>query len=139
MSQNQSIREIMHTDLQSVPPTTSIYDTVKVLKKKNIGALAVMDGEKIVGMFSERDLVTKVVCEGLDTHKVPIKDVMTSPVITVSEEASFQDAYVLMNDNHIRHLPIVDQNGQPIGLVGLRDLMQGIMQEMIEDFLNEAA
>jgi CBS domain-containing protein len=110
-------------------PETSVQSAVETMAQHNIGSILVMeDGEDLVGIFSERDLLTRVIAEGLDPASTPVRDVMTKDVIVVSGETSRREALHIMQEQHIRHLPIADDK-KLYGIVSLRDLL-AFEQEM---------
>jgi len=110
-------------------PSTSVRDAVKTMAEHNVGSILVMkDNRDLVGIFTERDLMQRVVSEGLDPETTPIRDVMTKDVIVVSGDTSRSDALNLMNEKHLRHLPVADDDNL-YGIVSLRDLLK-FEQEM---------
>ncbi|PEN15311.1 hypothetical protein CRI94_03265 [Longibacter salinarum] len=105
-------------------PTTTVQEAVATMSEHNIGSILILkDNEDLVGIFSERDLLTRVIDAGLDPASTPIEDVMTGDVIVVSDETSRGEALQIMHDNHIRHLPVADESNL-YGVVSLRDLLQ---------------
>lgn len=106
-----------------------VIDAVNIMIAHKSGALAVMDGRAIVGVFTERDLMQRVVARGLDPGAVRIGEVMTAPVITIAESATTVAAARVMRERHIRHLAIVDEIGAYKGLVALRFVLYDLMEE----------
>jgi CBS domain-containing protein len=105
-------------------PKTSVQDAVSTMARHNIGSILVMEnGEDLVGIFTERDLLKRVVGEGKDPETTTVDEVMTSDVIVVSGDTSRSDALNLMQENHIRHLPVASDESLN-GIVSLRDLLQ---------------
>lgn len=129
------VDEIMAEHMVTTQPGSSIRETAILMAQKKVGATAVMDDGKLVGMFSERDLLNRVVAKGLDADTSTIKDVMTSPVITIEAGTTANDALYIMTVKHIRHLPVVDKANQPIGMLGIRDLLESVLNETIDDFV----
>jgi CBS domain-containing protein len=113
-----------------VPPETSALDAVHAMTARKVGAVAVTEGPRLVGVFTERDLMKRVVARGLDPATTPLAAVMTSPVRTVRDETSVAQAAALMRANHFRHLPIVDENGALLGMVALRFLLWDVMDDL---------
>ena len=118
-----------HT-IVSCTPQDSVHLAAKLLADKKIGALPVMDGDGIAGIFSERDLLYCVARDGADVLTRPIADVMTSPAITIELETEVLKALSLMTRRHIRHLPVMDGE-KMVGFVSIGDLVKHRM-EMIE-------
>jgi CBS domain-containing protein len=113
-----------------VSPDTTVLAAVDTMAKERVGAVAVTNGGKIVGVFTERDLMRRVVHEHRDPSTTLVRDVMTSPVRTVSDAMSVSEAATLMRTNHIRHLAIVDEHGNLLGMVALRYLLYDLMDEL---------
>jgi CBS domain-containing protein len=97
---------------------------------RKVGALAVTEGRKIVGVFTERDLMRRVVADGKDPKTTLVREVMTSPVKTVADSTSVAEAASLMRANHIRHLAIVGEGGDLLGVLALRYLLYDMLDEL---------
>jgi len=108
-------------------PDTTVAEAARIMSQGNVGSMAVVEGKRIVGIFTERDLMRRVVVEGLDPAATALRDVMTSPVYSVTDETSIQEATRLMRQHHMRHLPVVDDNGDYVGMLALRYLHNEIM------------
>ena len=114
--------------VHTITPSTSVFDAVKLMAKKNIGALLVMEDVKIVGIITERDYARKIVLMGRSSKETPVRDIMTSPVMYVRPEQTNEECMTLMTDNRVRHLPVMD-NGALIGLISIGDLVKDIIAE----------
>ena len=110
-------------DLVSVGPQHSVRDAVALLAQKRIGAVPVMEGGQVVGIFSERDVIHGLDAKGADALDGKVGDVMTAPAITVTPAEAVIGALSLMTRRRIRHLPVV-QDGQVIGIVSIGDLVK---------------
>lgn len=129
-----SILRAKGTDVASVGPDSSVTEIVAELTTRRIGAVLVIDGESVVGVVSERDVV-----RGLAGHQgnvliLSARDIMTAPVITISPGDSIADAMELMTDRRIRHLPVVD-SGKLVGLVSIGDLVKRRIEEAEQEAL----
>jgi len=113
-----------------VSPAITVMEAVTIMTTRGVGALAVTNGRKIVGVFTERDLMSRVVAKRRDPETTTIRDVMTSPVRTVLDSLSVAEAATLMRQNGFRHLAIVDPNGDLLGMVALRHLLYDMMDEL---------
>jgi CBS domain-containing protein len=113
-----------------VAPETRVADAVRVMADAQVGAVAVTKGRKIVGIFSERDLMRRVVAEGRDPESTTIQEVMTRPVETVVDSTSVGEAAAIMRARHIRHLAIINGAGEFVGLVAQRHLLYDLMGEL---------
>ena len=114
--------------VHTISPSTSVFDAVKLMADKNIGALLVMEDVKIVGIITERDYARKIVLMGRSSKETPVRDTMTSPVMYVRPDQTNEECMALMTDNRVRHLPVMD-NGKLIGLISIGDLVKDIIAE----------
>lgn len=127
-----SVRNILQAKghaVYSIHPDNTVYEALKVLVDRNIGALLVIDNEKFLGIFSERDYARRVILKGRASKETLIREIMTENPITISEEASVEDCMVKMTEKHIRHLPITDAAGRLVGVVSIGDLVKHIISE----------
>ncbi len=114
--------------VHTIAPTASVYDSIKLMAEKNIGALMVLEGGKIVGLVTERDYARKVVLMAKSSKETPVRDIMTSQVMYVRPEQTSEECMALMTENRVRHLPVLDQ-GRLIGLVSIGDLVKDVISE----------
>jgi CBS domain-containing protein len=114
--------------VHSISPAASVFDAVKLMADKNIGALLVMEDLKIVGIVTERDYARKIVLMGRSSKETPVRDIMTSPVMSVRPDRTNEECMALMTENRVRHLPVID-GGKLIGLVSIGDLVKDIISE----------
>lgn len=114
--------------MYSVTPDTTVYDAIKLMTDAKVGALLVMNDNQLAGIISERDYTRKVILETRSSHDTPVRDIMTSEVLTVTPDQSIEDCMKIMSEHHIRHLP-VEENGQPIGVLSVMDVVKKIISE----------
>lgn len=114
-------------NIYSVVEDISVYEAVKVMGEKNIGALLVMQGEKLSGILSERDYARKIVLKGKSSRNTYVKDIMTEQVITVDPDDLIEKCMELMTTKHIRHLPVV-KAGKVTGMISIGDVVNGIIE-----------
>jgi CBS domain-containing protein len=112
----------------SVRPGDSVFESLKLMADKGIGALLVMDDEKLVGIVTERDYARKVILEGKSSKSSSVDEVMTRRVLCVSPERTVGECMALMTDKRARHLPVVDQK-RVIGVVSIGDLVKAVISE----------
>ena len=112
----------------AIAPEVTVLDAIKLLAEKNVGAVLVMDGPRLVGMFSERDYVRKVDLKGKSSANTPVREVMTREVVFVAPTHTNEDCMALMTDKRVRHLPVV-ANDQVVGLLSIGDLVKDIISE----------
>lgn len=109
-------------------PEVSVYDALQLLAKYEVGALMVMSGDRLVGVFSERDYTRKVALQGRNSKETRVAEIMTSNVLTVKPNTGTRACMALMSQHKIRHLPVVEGNAV-IGMLSIRDLMDDIIAE----------
>ena len=125
-------------NIYSVTGEVSVYEAIRIMGEKNIGALVVMDADALKGIISERDYARKIVLKGKSSRETMVKDIMTAQVITVAPEDQIEICMELMSEKHIRHLPIVD-NGKVTGMISIGDVVNAIIasqKETIEHLKN---
>lgn len=114
------------TQVWSVTPETSVYDAIKLMADKNIGALAVMDGDRLMGIISERDYTRKVILQGKASKSTQVREITTGHPVTITRNFTVPDCLRLMTDHRIRHLPVME-DGRLIGLVSIGDLVNSLI------------
>lgn len=112
-----------HKEVISLAPHRPVFDALVVLAEYKIGALVVLEGEKLVGIFSERDYAREVILKGKSSKTTQISDVMTAKVLTGKPNDTVEQAMSIMSEKHIRHLPIVD-NDKVVGMLSMGDLVK---------------
>lgn len=110
----------------SIQPDATVLDALKLMADKDIGALLVLDGEQVAGIFSERDYARKIILRGRLSKDTPVKDIMSTSVLYVSPEQSIEDCMALMTQKRIRHLPVMDSK-KLVGLVSIGDVVNAII------------
>jgi CBS domain-containing protein len=137
------ILETKGRNVWSTSPQASVYDALKMMADKGVGALIVMEGDKIVGMFSERDYARKVVLQGRWSKETPVADVMTKAVYCVPTWRTLDECMALMTAKHVRHLPVLEGSNL-VGLISIGDVVSAIISEQefaiqqLEAFVDEA-
>ena len=121
-------------ELISISPEQSVLDAIKVLAEHDIGAAVVMSGDRIAGIFSERDYTRKVILKGRSSDTTRVEEIMTPRVVVVSPRTGTRECMQLMSEKQIRHLPVVDE-GRPVGMVSIRDIVSDIIAD--QDFTIE--
>jgi CBS domain-containing protein len=114
--------------VHTIAPAASVYDAIKLMAEKNIGALMVKDGDDVVGVVTERDYARKVILLAKSSKDTPVREIMTSQVRFVRPEQTSEECMALMTENRLRHLPVMDK-GRMIGLVSIGDLVKDVISE----------
>lgn len=109
-------------DVVTVTTKDTVMDTVRLMHQHRIGGIVVMEGEKVVGIFSERDLLNRVVFKKLDPEKTPVVQVMSSPVAYVSPETEIAECRLAMTQKRIRHLPVLEEE-KLVGVISIGDIV----------------
>jgi CBS domain-containing protein len=124
----QILRSKPDQAVYTITPTTTVFDALKLMAEKSIGALLIVDGERIVGIMTERDYARKVILMSRSSIETPVRDIMTSEVLYVRPDQSSEECMALMTENRMRHLPVMDR-GTLIGLISIGDLVKAIISE----------
>ena len=128
MAKVKDITQAKGNQIYSITPDATVYSALEQLFEKNISALLVMEGEKPLGIFTERDYARKVVLKGKSSKETLRKEIMTSELITVEEDCSIEDAMRIMTNKHIRHLPVMAEN-KLAGIISIGDVVKQLLQE----------
>ena len=107
----------------TIGPDAPVYDALKLMAAEEIGALLVVEGERLVGIISERDYARKVILHGKSSHDIPVRAIMTERVVCVAPERTVEECMALMTDKHIRHLPVIE-NDRLVGVLSIGDLVK---------------
>ena len=118
----------------SVSPDMPVFEALGVMADKNVGALLVVEGERLVGVFSERDYARKVILKGKSSKDTPVQEIMSSHVLYVRPEQTIEDCMALMTDKRVRHLPVMEE-GRVVGVISIGDVVKAIIAE--QEFIIE--
>jgi CBS domain-containing protein len=115
-------------DILTIAPEARVFDALKLMAEKNVGALLVMDTGQLIGIITERDYARKLILKGKSSLDTPVREVMTGAVLCVHPDQSVEECMALMTDKHIRHLPVMD-GGKLIGVLSIGDLVKETISE----------
>ncbi len=130
----QTIRKILSekgSDIWSTTPGSTVYDALQLMADKDVGALPVVDDDKLVGIFSERDYARKIILLGKSSKKTLVKEIMTPHVVYATLDMTNEQCLAVMSSKRIRHLPVMDGEAM-VGMVSIGDLVRSIMSEQKE-------
>jgi CBS domain-containing protein len=119
----KSVRDAMTQNPRFVSPSESVTDAARVLTNENVGSLPVVDGDRLVGMLTDRDIVTRVVAEERDPTSTSVKEVASGKLVTAEANADLDDAMLLMARHQVRRLPVVE-DGRLVGILAQADLAE---------------
>jgi len=128
MKSVQQVLEGKRHKLISIAPDATVLDALKVMADVEIGALVVLEGERLVGIFSERDYARKVVLQGKTSKDTPVREVMTPKVLCVRPEQTMDECMALMTDKRVRHLPVLNHK-HVIGVISIGDVVKEVISE----------
>jgi CBS domain-containing protein len=120
--------KIKGTVVHSVAPSTSVLECLKLFADKGIGAVLVVEGDRLVGIFTERDYARKVVLHGKSSKDLEVQDIMTADVLWVGPERTNEECMALMTEKRVRHLPVME-GGKLLGIISIGDLVKDIIAE----------
>jgi CBS domain-containing protein len=127
----KTIKEILQSKplgVLSISPEASVLDALRLMAEKEVGALVVLENERLAGIFSERDYARKVILHGKSSKDTSVREIMTSKVVYVRPEQSVEECMALMTDKRIRHLPVLQEN-RVIGVISIGDVVKEVISE----------
>jgi CBS domain-containing protein len=113
-----------------VAPEDTVVRAARAMIDRGVGAATVVEGARVVGVVTERDILKKIVAAGRDPESMCVRDIMSSPALSIAVKTTVATAAELMRKHHIRHLVVVDGHGAPVGMLALRYLLYDLMDEM---------
>jgi CBS domain-containing protein len=126
-----TVKEILRTkglEVWSLAPDATVYDALRLMADKNIGAALVMDGDDLVGILSERDYARKVTLRGKSAQDTSVREIMTERVVCVRPEETAEECLALMTDKRVRHLPVLE-GGRVSGVISIGDVVKSVISE----------
>lgn len=128
MGKVRNILQAKSTSIIFVSPDTTVFEALELMFEKNIGALLVMEHEKFIGIFTERDYARKVILKGKSSKEIQVREIMIENPLTVSSDNTIEDCMWLMTNKFIRHLPVID-DGKLRGIISIGDVVKYIIEE----------
>ncbi len=116
------------TNVWTIAPDASVYDALRMLADKNIGALVVTENAKVCGIISERDYARKIILAGRDSRESTVADIMTTDVKTITRDRTISECMTTITEQHIRHLPVVEDD-ELVGLISVGDVVKAVIAE----------
>jgi CBS domain-containing protein len=128
----KTVRQLIETkgnSVVSVPPEANVFDALKVMAERDVGAVLVIDDERLVGVMSERDYARKVILKGKSSQETRVREIMTERVVYARPEHTVAECMALMTDKRIRHLPVLDGSSRLMGVLSIGDLVKETISE----------
>lgn len=137
-----TIRQILERkpEVYAIGPDATVLDALRLLEEKNIGALLVMSGEQLVGIFTERDYARRMILQGRASRDTPVREVMTEKVFVITPDTTCGECMMHMTDRRIRHLPVVE-GGRVAGVISIGDVVRSVIHDLrftvrqLEDYI----
>jgi CBS domain-containing protein len=129
MTTNGTIDTILHhkgSKVWTISAKATVFEAIELLAEKNVGALPVMEGDRLIGIFSERDYTRKIALEGKSSRATAVREIISTAVVAVTSNHTIEDAMRLMTEKRIRHLPVID-GGKMVGFVSIGDMVNWII------------
>ncbi len=126
------ILQVKGHDVWSITPEASVFEALRLMDAKHVGALVVMKDDQLVGILSERDYARKVILRGKNSKDTPVRDIMTTSVVTVHPDQTTDECMAMMTERSIRHLPVVENN-RVVGVISIMDVMRAIIHRRSEE------
>jgi CBS domain-containing protein len=126
-----TIKDILGTkgrDVLSITPDATVYDALKIMAEKNVGALMVLEGATVAGIISERDYARKVILHGRSSREMQVKEIMTARVYYMHPDQDLQECMAQMTDKHVRHLPVMEDD-RLVGIISIGDVVKAIIAD----------
>ena len=115
-------------DVWSLTPDATVYEAIDQMAQKGVGALLVMEDERLVGIVSERDYARKVILKGKSSRETQVREIMSHPVVCARPEFTIEQTMALMTDKHVRHLPVVAEE-RVVGVISIGDVVRSIIED----------
>jgi len=133
----KTVRDVLRrkgSEVSSVGPDTTVYDALKQMADRNIGAVVVLDGGHPIGLFTEREYARQVILKGKSSRDVAVREIMVSPVVCIAPQQNIEECMALMTDKRVRHLPVLEDD-RMIGILSIGDIVKAVIDD--KEFLIE--
>ncbi len=128
MNTVKQLLDVKGRDVWSIAPDETVFNAIKLMAEKGIGALAVLEGDGLIGLISERDYARKVILKDKSSKETSVRDIMTTPVIYTHSAQTLEECMALMTEKRERHLPVLEK-GKLVGIISIGDLVKAIIAE----------
>lgn len=132
----KSVKDAMSSDVKAATPSLSLADAAKLMKQEDVGSVPVVDGERLIGMLTDRDIVVRGIADGSDPHAVTAGDIASRDIVTVRPDDDLDEALRLMAQHQVRRLPVVD-DGHLVGVLAQADVAQEAKEKAVGQLVEE--
>lgn len=132
----KSVKDAMSSDVKTATPSLSLADAAKLMKQEDVGSVPVVDGERLIGMLTDRDIVVRGIADGSDPHAVTAGDIASRDIVTVRPDDDLDEALRLMAQHQVRRLPVVD-DGHLVGVLAQADVAQEAKEKAVGQLVEE--
>jgi CBS domain-containing protein len=132
----KSVKDAMTPEVKTATPSLSLTDAAKLMKQEDVGSVPVVDGERLIGMLTDRDIVVRGIADGGDPHAVTAADIASRDIVTVRPDDDLDEALRLMAQHQVRRLPVVD-DGRLVGVVAQADVAQEAKEKAVGQLVEE--
>ena len=122
MHHDKSIRDVMSTDLATVEPSSTVVDAARLMKEKDVGPIPIVEGGRLVGVLTDRDIAIRVVAEGKDAGSTTVEEIASRDLVTIDPQQTLDEAMRLMADHQVRRLPVCEEDGKLVGILAQADV-----------------
>jgi CBS domain-containing protein len=133
----QTIRDLMTSNPSTIEPDKTVADAAKLMRDEDVGLIPIVEGEKLAGTITDRDIAIRVVAEGKDPQSSTVRDVMTSRLVTVDPDQDLDEALRLMAEHQVRRLPVVEEDGKLVGIVSQADIAKHTSDEQTGEVVQQ--
>lgn len=131
------VHEVMTDSPRCVTPDTSVSDAAVLMESEDVGSLPILDGERLAGMVTDRDIVIRAIAKGKDPRGMPVREVASRELVTVYADDDLSDAVKLMASQQVRRLPVVDENDRLVGILAQADIAAGAREKAVGEMVEE--
>jgi CBS domain-containing protein len=133
----QKVREVMTDRPRCVSPETPISEAARLMKSEDVGLLPILEGEKVTGVVTDRDIVIQAVAEEKDPRGMPVREVASRELVTIGPEENLSEALHLMASHQVRRLPVVDDDNRLVGILAQADVAMGANEKAVGEMVEE--
>jgi CBS domain-containing protein len=133
----KTIRDLMTSNPSTIEPDKTVADAAKLMRDEDAGLIPIVEGQKLAGTITDRDIAIRVVAEGKDPQSSTVRDVMTSRLVTVDPDQDLDEALRLMAEHQVRRLPVVEEDGKIVGIVAQADIAKHTSDEQTGEVVQQ--